>query len=241
VAHSLLRTLWAPVAHLLWYTYTLVFGSLSLLSWPFDRRGALQHACGRWWGRCVAWTIFVRIRVRGAEHIQPGQAYVFVANHASFLDILALFASLPYPFRMMAKRELFWLPFIGWHLRLAGHYPIDRAHPRRAASTFRRVVADVRTGRSLALFPEGTRTHDGRLQPMAPGAFKIALHAGVPIVPVAIRHTFALMPRGTKMSRAGEIEVVVGAPIDSTPYTAKTLPELIARTTAAIETELNRA
>ena len=233
-----LRYLWVPCAHLLWYSYTLVLGIVSLLIWPFDRTGAMQHACARCWCRLVTWTTFVRIHVQGSGHVRPRQAYVFVANHASFLDILALFASLPFPFRTMAKRELFWIPLIGWHMRMSGHFPIDRGNTRRAATTFRRVVAHVRSGGSVAMFPEGTRTRDGRLQPMGPGAFKIALHAGVPVVPVAIRGTFALMPRGALMPRPGNVEVIVGVPIDSAQYSAATLPDLIARTTAAIEAHL---
>jgi 1-acyl-sn-glycerol-3-phosphate acyltransferase len=226
------------VAHLLWYTYTLVFGVASLLMFPFDRRGTLEQTCARWWCRLVTWTIFVRIRVQGSEQIRPDRAYVFVANHASFLDVLALFASLPYPFRTMAKRELFWIPFIGWHMRMMGHFPIDRGNARRAATTFRRVVARVKDGMSVAMFPEGTRTRDGRLQRMGPGAFKIALQANVPIVPVAICGTYSLMPRGTLMPRPGRIDVIVGAPIETAAYSATTLSDLIARTAAVIEAQL---
>jgi 1-acyl-sn-glycerol-3-phosphate acyltransferase len=238
LVQRVLRYLWAPFAHLLWYTYTLVVGVVSLLIFPFDRSGRLEQGCARWWCRLVTWTTFVQIHVRGSEQIRPDRAYVFVANHASFLDVLALFASLPYPFRTMAKRELFWIPFIGWYMRMMGHFPIDRGNTRRAATTFRHVVARVKEGMSVAMFPEGTRTQDGRMQAMGPGAFKIALMANAPIVPVAIRGTFALMPRGTFMPKPGRIDVIVGAPIETTAYSAKTLPELIARTTAAIQGHL---
>ncbi len=233
-----LHYLWTPVAHLLWYTYTLVFGLVSLVVFPFDRRGTLEQKFARWWCRLVTWTIVVRIRVHGSEQIRPDRAYVFVANHASFLDVLALFASLPYPFRTMAKRELFWIPFIGWYMRMMGHFPIDRGNARRSATTFRRVVARVKDGMSVAMFPEGTRTRDGRLQTMGSGAFRIALQAHVPIVPVAIRGTYALMPRRTFMPRPGQIDVIVGAPIETAEYSAKTLSDLIARTTAIIEAQL---
>jgi 1-acyl-sn-glycerol-3-phosphate acyltransferase len=140
---------WAPFANLLWYMSTVVMGTLSLLVWPFDRTGSLQHWCARWWCRFVASSIFVRIRVRGTPNVRAGQAYVFMANHASLIDTPALFAYLPYPFWIMAKRELFWIPFMGWHLWAAGHFPIDRRDARRTARSVRAVIDGIRKGRSL--------------------------------------------------------------------------------------------
>ena len=230
--------LWAPFANLLWYLYTIVMGSLSLLVWPFDRTGELQHACARWWCRLVAWTIFARIRVSGVEHVQRGRPYVYMANHASLIDTPALFAYLPYQFRIMAKKSLFNVPFMGWHLRTAGPFPIDHGTPRKIATSLRRVIEGVRNGRSLAVFPEGKRTDDGQLQKFEPGAFKIALRAGVPIVPVTIRGTFALLPRTTLAPRPGRVDVILSAPIETTAYTDKTLDELIERTKAAIAANL---
>ena len=230
--------LWAPVANLLWYLYTIVMGSVSLLLWPFDRTGELQHACARWWCRLVAWTIFARIRVHGVEHVQRGRPYVYMANHASLIDTPALFAYLPHQFRIMAKKSLFNVPFMGWHLRTAGHFPIDQGNPRKTAISLRRVIEGVKNGRSLAVFPEGKRTDDGQLQKFEPGAFKIALKAGVPIVPVTIRGTFAMLPRTTLAPRPGRVDVIVGEPIDTTAYTEKTLAALIERTRAAIAANL---
>ena len=185
---------WAPFANLLWYVWTIVMAVLSLTLWPFDRDGRMQHACARWWCRLVAWTIFARIRVHGVEHVKPGQPYVYMANHSSLVDTPALFAYLPYPFWIMAKRGLFWVPFMGWHLWTAGHFPVDRKDPRRTALSIRRVIEEVKRGKSLAVFPEGTRTRDGQLQEFKAGSFKIAVKAGVPIVPVSIRGAFQLLP-----------------------------------------------
>jgi 1-acyl-sn-glycerol-3-phosphate acyltransferase len=235
---TLLVYLWAPFANLLWYVETAVMAVLSLLAWPFDRTGELQHWCARWWCRMVAWTIFARIKVHGVEHVHPGRPYVYMANHASLIDTPALFAYLPYQFRIMAKKSLFYVPFMGWHLWTAGHFPIDRTNPRKTATSLRRVIEGVRNGRSLAVFPEGSRTHDGHLQEFLPGAFKIALKAGVPIVPVTIRGTFALLPRTTLAPRPGRVDVILSEPIDTAGYSEKTLPELIARTKAAIAANL---
>ena len=235
---TLLVFLWAPFANLLWYTHTVVMGSLSLLLGPFDRTGALQFWCARWWCRLVAWSIFARILVHGVEHVRAGQPYVYMANHSSLIDTPALFAYLPYPFRIMAKRELFFVPFMGWHLWTAGHFPIDRRDRRKTVRSLRRVIEEVRNGKSLVVFPEGTRTRDGRLQEFKPGTFKIALRAGVPIVPVTIRGTFTLLPSTTLAPRPGRVEVILGEPIETRDYDEKHLPELIERTKDVIRRTL---
>ncbi len=235
---TILVYLWAPFANLLWYTHTVVMATISLLLWPFDRTGAMQHWCARWWCRLVAWSIFARIRVYGTENVSADQNYVYMANHSSLIDIPALFAYLPHQFRIMAKKELFWVPFMGWHLWSAGNFPIDRSDPRKTAKSLRGVIDGVRAGKSLAVFPEGTRTPDGRLQDFKQGAFKIAVRAGVPIVPVSIRGTFKLLPKTTLAPRPGRVDVIIGKPIDTREYSGKNLSELIARTRAAIEANL---
>ena len=235
---TVLVYLWAPIANLLWYLYTIVMAVLSLALWPFDRTGELQHWCARWWCRLVAWTIFARIHVHGVQHVRRGRPYVYMANHASLIDTPALFAYLPHQFRIMAKKSLFNVPFMGWHLRTAGHFPIDHGNPRKTATSLRRVIEGVKAGRSLAVFPEGRRTEDGQLQAFEPGAFKIALRAGVPIVPVTIRGTFAMLPRTSLAPRPGRVDVIISEPIDTAAYTEKTLKDLIERTRAAIALNL---
>lgn len=238
---TLLVYLWAPFANLLWYTHTVVMATISLLVWPFDRTGRMQHWCARWWCRLVAWSIFARIRVYGTENVSADQNYVYMANHSSLIDTPALFAYLPHQFRIMAKKELFWVPFMGWHLWSAGNFPIDRSNPRKTAKSLRSVIEGVRAGKSLAVFPEGTRTPDGRLQEFKHGAFKIAVRAGVPIVPVSIRGTFKLLPKTTLAPRPGRVDVIIGEPIDTREYSDRNLSELISRTRAAIEANLEPA
>jgi len=235
---TILVYLWAPFANLLWYTHTVVMATISLLLWPFDRTGEMQHWCARWWCRLVAWSIFARIHVYGTENVKADQNYVYMANHSSLIDTPALFAYLPHQFRIMAKKELFYIPFMGWHLWSAGNFPIDRSDPRKTAHSLRRVIDGVRAGKSLAVFPEGTRTPDGRLQEFKHGAFKIAVRAGVPIVPVSIRGTFKLLPKTTLAPRPGRVDVIIGTPIDTRGYSEKNLADLIARTRDAIQANL---
>jgi 1-acyl-sn-glycerol-3-phosphate acyltransferase len=161
-----------------------------------------------------------------------------MANHSSLIDTPALFAYLPYPFRIMAKKELFWVPFMGWHLWTAGHFPIDRGDSRKTATSVRKVIDGIRQGKSLAVFPEGTRTRNGELQEFKAGVFKIAVRAGVPIVPVAIRGTFALLPPKALAPVPGRVEVIVSPPIDTRQYTERNLQELIDRTRHAIQSNL---
>jgi 1-acyl-sn-glycerol-3-phosphate acyltransferase len=236
---TLLRYAWAPVANLLWYVYTIVMGTISLIIAPFDRTGEWQHACARWWCRFTAWTIFARITVHGTEHVQRGRPYVYMANHSSLIDTPALFAYLPYQFKIMAKKELFYVPFMGWHLWTNGHFPIERGDARKTARSVRAIIEGVRAGKSLAVFPEGTRTRDGRLQEFKSGTFKIAVKAGVPIVPVTIRGTFALLPKTTLAPRPGRVDVFIGEPIDVTEYQDTDLTKLIDRTRRAIDAHLD--
>jgi 1-acyl-sn-glycerol-3-phosphate acyltransferase len=106
---------WAPFAKLLWYVYTVVMATLSLLVSPFDRSGAMQHWCARCWCRLIAWTIGVRIRVHGISHVSPNCSYVYMANHSSLIDTPAMFGYLPYQFKIMAKKQLFYVPFMSSH------------------------------------------------------------------------------------------------------------------------------
>jgi 1-acyl-sn-glycerol-3-phosphate acyltransferase len=186
----------------------------------------------------VALTIGARIRVHGVERVARGRSYVYMANHSSLIDTPALFAYLPYQFKIMAKKELFYVPFMGWHLWTSGNFPVDRGNARRTARSIRAVVDGVRGGKSLAVFPEGTRTPDGRLQEFKAGAFKIALRAGVPIVPVTIRGTFRLLPKTTLAPRPGRVDVFIGEPIPTAGLDDAALPGLIDRTRRAIESRL---
>ena len=229
---------WAPFANLLWYVETIVMGTISLALSPFDRTGELQHACARWWCRMVALTIGARITMHGTENVESGRPYVYMANHSSLIDTPALFAYLPYQFKIMAKKELFYVPFMGWHLWTSGNFPIERGDARRTARSVRAIIEGIRNGKSLAVFPEGSRTPDGRLQEFHPGTFKIAVRAGVPIVPVTIRGTYALLPKTTLAPRPGRVDVFIGTPIPTAGLDEKAVPSLVAQTRTAIQKHL---
>lgn len=228
----------APFANLLLYLYTLVLGTVAFALSPFDADGAMQHVCARIWCRLVASAAGARIRVYGIEKIRADQAYVYMANHTSLIDIPALIGYLPYRFSIIAKKELLRMPFLGRYLRSGGHFLVDRGDARNAARALRHVIEEVRAGKSLAVFPEGTRSADGRLLEFKPGAFKIAVRAGVAIVPVTIRGAHNHLPKGSLAPRPGRVDVIIEAPIE-TGGCLDRLPELIERTRRAIASNLD--
>jgi 1-acyl-sn-glycerol-3-phosphate acyltransferase len=169
----------------------------------------------------------VRVRVEGIENIPPGPC-VFAANHASNLDGPILLPAIPRRISLFAKRELFRLPVLGLGMRLAGFVAVDRAG-KQAGSGVAMAVSTLKGGLSVFIFPEGTRSGDGRLQPFKKGAFAMAMEAGAPIVPVAIAGTYRLLPRGKWVVHPGEVVVHFGAAVDTAGYGAAQRSELLAR------------
>jgi 1-acyl-sn-glycerol-3-phosphate acyltransferase len=179
------------------------------------RRKRFSHAVERVWAKSILAAAGARVVVTGAGRFAPREPRVLVPNHSSYLDIPAMLAAFPGPLGIVAKQALLRTPFIGWHLALAGHFFLDRSDPRQALSLMERAARHMRRdGVSALLFAEGTRSPDGRLAPLKPGSFFLPLTAEVPVQPVAIVGSHALMPKGALgPRRGGTIEVRVGAPI----------------------------
>jgi 1-acyl-sn-glycerol-3-phosphate acyltransferase len=198
------------------FTWTgLCFGVALLALCLAPRSGRAAHAVARLW----AWGFLAcfggGIRVEHAERFAPRSPRLIVANHASWLDPPALLLAFPGQLRFVLKQELLSVPFIGWYARLAGHFLLDRANPREGKRVLEKAVGRARRhGLSPAVFPEGTRTRDGRLAPLKAGVFQLALEAGIAIQPVAILGSWDMMPRSAKAPRhAGEILLRVGEAI----------------------------
>lgn len=167
-----------------------------------------------------------RVHVKGLEHIDPAQTYVFVANHQSTLDPPILFAFLGSRVGALAKKELSRIPILGQGMSLAHVIPVDRgAHDKALAST--RVGAEaLRAGHSLMGFPEGTRTYDGRLKEFKKGVFYMAVEGGVPIVPVVFNDTRLVMPKGQHVCIPGDVYVEVLPPVSTSGYSRENVEEL---------------
>jgi len=185
---------------------TLFFGVLSLVAGALDRSGRVCHALARAWARLLLWGLGVTVSVAGQEAVPRG-AVVFAANHGSALDVLILFGHLPANFRFIHKRSLYWIPFVGWPLWLAGHIGIDRASPFRARRSLERAAERVHAGTSVVVFPEGTRSPDGTVRVFKRGSFVLAIEAGVPVVPVSLAGVKAVVPRGLATLRPGTVRL----------------------------------
>jgi 1-acyl-sn-glycerol-3-phosphate acyltransferase len=231
-ALSFLRSLLVAIP--LVYLSTIIMGTLSLVVSVFDGQGRAQHACARWWAHSLLFFSGARVTVRGGEHLARGQPYVFAANHQSYMDIPVLFAYLPGNFRIMAKASLFYIPFLGWHLRRSGHMPIARDNPRRAARSLLEAATHVREGTRVFIFPEGGRTPHGQLDEFKPGAFLLAIKAGVPVVPITLNGTRALLAMNSWHLRPGRIEMIFHAPIPTAGMHASSAEALAGQVRAAI-------
>lgn len=191
--------------------YTIALGTVSLLSTLFDRSGNFAHRCARAWAWLIVTTTGVRIGVEGLEHLEPGRSYVFAANHQSIYDIPIVFTSLPAQLRIVAKESLGRIPFMGWHLRRAGHLLVDRRNP--GADIVEKMKRLVGASSSLIVFPEGTRSIDGTVGRFKKGSFLVAIDAGLPVVPVSIAGSRHVMKKGRLMVCPGEVRVTVHEPI----------------------------
>ncbi len=197
------------------YLSTVAWGTVSLLISAFDSTGRLQHLCASYWARTLLFIAGARVTVRGAENLQPGRAYVYAANHQSYFDIPVAFAYLPANFRIMAKASLFHIPFLGWHLRRSGHMPIARHNPRRAARSLLEAATHVREGTSVFVFPEGGRSPDGALKEFKAGTFLLAIKAGVPVIPVTLNGTRAVLRMNSFHVHPGRVELILHPPVST--------------------------
>jgi 1-acyl-sn-glycerol-3-phosphate acyltransferase len=214
---------------------TLLFGTLAIVACLVIPNGNPLLWMARPWARCILWAAGTRVRAGGLERLPPGRPVIFVANHQSYFDILALIRALPGQYRVIAKKELFSIPVFGWALSVAGFIKIDRSDREKAAFSLQSAAAKIRKGLSIVVFAEGTRSADGSLLPFKKGGFLLAIENGCPIVPVSLSGSRAVMPKDSLDVRPGLIDVVIGEPIDPAAYTFETRGQLIAATRRAIE------
>ena|SRR6266545_1649423 len=203
--------------------------SLGALLGVADRPGGLYDREPRDWARhLLRWTR-LSVETMGLERLEPDRPYVFAANHASFVDIWLLLAWLPGSVRFIAKRELFSIPLFGRAVRATGQIAVDRSDLEAATESYDEAAGEVRGGRSVIVFVEGTRTRDGRLQQFKKGGFVLAIAAGVPLVPVYLRGTHRAMPRGSLWLRQQPVGLVVGQPLPTEGLSYADRDALLAR------------
>ena len=218
---------------LIWF-YTIVLGTLSLLSSFFDLSGAIQHGFARLWARMILGTIGAQVSVEGLEKIDTSKAHVYVVNHLSALDIPVLYASLPFQFRILAKRELFRYPFMGWHLRRSGQIPVVLDNPKASIRSLQMAVNAIKHNMSLLVFPEGGRSEDGQLQTFMGGAFFAAIRAQSEVVPMVLLGTYETLRMNSFHIKPRPLRLLVTAPISTVGLTTRNTEALAARTREVI-------
>lgn len=204
------------------FPLTFPIAAVAILSTLLDRRYYSWFA--RFWGRLGIGLAALKVTVSGAENIPQGPIIV-MSNHASNFDILAMLGYFPRPLSWIAKQELFKIPVFGWSMRRGGYIPLDRGDGRKALKSMDEAARQIKSGTSVIVFPEGTRTRDGRLLPFKRGGFLLAVKAGVPVVPVSISGSFAINP-------GGSLGLNLGKAVQITIHPAVAVPEGMKRAEA---------
>ncbi|WP_348263574.1 lysophospholipid acyltransferase family protein [Telmatobacter sp. DSM 110680] len=219
----------------LFFLYTAICGSLSLFVSLFEKGGRLQHRLAQIWARGCIKISGSHLVVRGTENLRKYPVAVYAANHTSYMDTPVIFSTLPFQFRILAKKELWTMPFIGWHLNRSGQIPVDSVSSNSTVSSLGAAVRALRAGMPLFVFPEGARTPDGTTQPFLAGAAFLAIRAQVPLVPIALSGVYDLLPMHTRHFYPGEITLTVGEPISTEGMTLRQVEALNIRLRETIE------
>ncbi len=196
---------------------TIAFGSVSLVVSLFDSAGRKQIKIARAWAQFLCFAAGVKIIVEGLDKIDPEGAYVFAANHLSYMDTPVVLSQIPVQFRFLANDYLFKIPFLGTHLRSAGHIPVPYGDARAAIRTLRVAAEKIQSQRiSLLIFPEGGRSETGELQDFKDGGAYVAIKSGAQLVPIALVGVRKILPMHGKIFSTGTVRVRIGDPISTT-------------------------
>jgi 1-acyl-sn-glycerol-3-phosphate acyltransferase len=206
---------------------TLVIGTLVIVLSFFVRSGNPLHKIARFWGKSILVASRIKVSVKGLSNIDHSKSYIYMPNHQGNFDIPVLLAHLRVQFRWLAKAELFKIPIFGHAMRKAGYISIDRNNRKSAIESLEIAANKIKSGVSVLIFPEGTRSRDGKIRPFKKGGFVLAMDSGVPIVPVVIKGTYAIMTKGKFRVNPGHVSMVIHKPIDTSAYTRETKEALM--------------
>ncbi len=213
---------------------TILGSVIALVLGAIDRTGDLVLALARVWSRVILGVPGVKLDVTLRAKLDPARPYVFMGNHASMVDIWAVFIAVPVSLRFIAKKQLGQIPLFGWAMRAGRFIFIDRQNPAAARRSIQEAARRIKGGQSVVIFPEGTRTRDGSLGAFKKGGFHLAIDAGVDIVPFAVEGTRRLMPRGSPFIRSGVVRLQIDEPISTAGLGAADREALVARVRARI-------
>ncbi len=235
LAHTLSFLRSILIVNNLIYLYTVVLGTLSLLSSLLDASGRTQHWFAQTWSWLILKTAMCPVTVTGLDRIDTAAPHMYALNHLSALDIPVVYVHLPFQFRIVAKEELFHYPFMGWHLRRSGQVAINRANALASMRSLNRAAESLKAGMPLVVFPEGGRSKSGQTLPFLSGVFYVAIKAQVDVVPAALVATNLALPMDTFHIQPRPMELVVGEPIPTSGLTPRDMDALAARVQKAVE------
>ncbi len=223
------------------YLYTMVMATISLTLSLHDPTGIRQHWCAQTWCKLIAWTVGMKVIIHGRENLDLSRPAVYMSNHQSYMDIPTLFAFLPFQFRIFAKKVLFYIPFMGWHLWRAGNIPVDRGNHSATSKVLNLGVEKLRSGVPIVVFPEGTRgTELRRVKRFKAGAFKIAQMAKVPVVPITIVGTAHILQKDSLLFRPGTVHLFIDPPIETADTDDQRLSDVVTQVQQVMNTNLER-
>lgn len=223
----MIRALWVGINLVL---ATVFFGLVAIFASLLRVRGGVYTWATSEWARAVLWASGTPVSLHGAERVDWREPQVLVCNHVSWYDVFAIAAVLPVGYHFVAKKELERIPLFGMAWKAAGHISIDRSNRQSAVASLRRAGEKIRSERgTVVIFPEGTRSRTGELQPFKKGAFVLAIEAGVPIVPTVVRGSFDIMPPGRWVVRPRRIHLHFCAPVPTSGYTPDQVDVVAAR------------
>lgn len=208
--------------------FTLFWGVIAIAVSFFSRRGNICHMAARYWGRSILMAGGIKVTVKGLSNLDPSKTYIYMANHLSNFDIPVLLAYLKVQFRWLAKAELFKVPFFGYVVKRAGYISIDRSNRRSAFQSLQRAAEMIQNGTSVMIFPEGTRSLDGKLGPFKKGGFALAMKSEARIVPIRISGTWQIMSKDGLRIRPGRVTLEIKAPVETKNYDRKEKENLMA-------------
>jgi 1-acyl-sn-glycerol-3-phosphate acyltransferase len=219
---------------------TIALGSAALVVSLVEKRGRVQHRIAQLWARSMVFLGGARLTVDGGENLLRHPVAVYAANHTSYMDTPVVFASLPFQFRILARKALWPVPFIGWYLNRSGQLPIDTENTHAALASLGAAVKALRAGMPLFVFPEGGRTPNGNLKPFLSGAAYLAIRSQVPLVPLALVGVYDLLPMHTRHLFPTAVKLIVGEAIDTKGMTLRQTEELTARLRVEIQALLDQ-
>ena len=205
------------ICALLVIPFSSVLALVVILVSFFSRRQG-PTAIMRFWARLLLQMYGVRLEIHGMEHVSPGNPCIYMANHASMVDIPVIIAALPVDLRFIFKKSLLFIPFVGQAIYLMGMIPIDRSARAKARDSLRRAGQRIREGKHILIFPEGTRTRDGSLQSFKKGGFYLAQEESIDIQPLTVNHSQKICGRSSMLARKGTIEVIIHPRINTADF-----------------------